>query len=86
MEKYILPINANCAHFNAVYLSATITNGIEIVDADDVPEWATIESPTDFYEALDTLKYDDEIIYTHIDGNNEAIYDKICLEYGITNL
>jgi len=68
-----------------VHLQADTVNGISKVNIIDVlidnPNLELL-TPAMFYECLAELD-DGEVIYTHMDGENEALFDKIEKEYGI---
>jgi hypothetical protein len=67
---------------NGTYLIADTINGVQIHDAIDYPD-VDVLSPQVFYEYLPDLD-EDEIIYTHMAGADEELFDKIDNEYGIS--
>lgn len=67
-----------------IYLAADIENGIYEIDPVDYPDLYLL-SPNDFYKDLPRVG-DDEIIFTAINLDDNDIYEKIAIEYGITKV
>lgn len=67
---------------NFGFYAASVTNGVYQIDWVDVPPSADLMKPTYFKDSLSTLD-DNEVIYTHIDGDSIDVLELIELEYGI---
>jgi hypothetical protein len=66
---------------NGTYLVADVIWGVTIQETISDPDIEILDAHT-FYESLADL-YENEIIYTHMGGADEDLFDKIDEEYGI---